>query len=276
MIGIDLKNHFSLTSSVHIRELFDPILKSIGITYFNYIKIYKDDCSRELLTNNPEWIDHFYKNALFNTIGAVDIEHRFPKGYFLWSELDYKDPIYLQGRDFFNIDNGITFIMKREKVTHLYIFASYKENKNINTFYLYNIDLLQRFIHYFNDSAEFLIKEVEKHPIFLPTREIKKCAAGNNKITEFSKIKDKFLCSTNINRYFLKNVSEKLYLTKKQAECARLYVKGFTSKDIANEMGISHRTVEVYLLTIKNKLQKEFKKHLTKTQMIKILLDSNI
>lgn len=124
MVSINLEKHHALTSSNSVRELFNPILGSIGITYFNYIKIYNSDCSRELLTNNPEWIDHFYKNALFNSIGAVDIEHLLPKGYFLWSELDSKDPIYLQGRDFFNIDNGISFVIKRKDVTYLYIFAS--------------------------------------------------------------------------------------------------------------------------------------------------------
>lgn len=86
MDGINLEKHHALSSSKNVQELFNPILKSIGVTYFNYIKIYNDDCSRELLTNNPEWIDHFYKNSLFNSVGAIDIEHLLPKGYFLWSE----------------------------------------------------------------------------------------------------------------------------------------------------------------------------------------------
>ena len=94
MDGINLQKHHALTSSTHVKELFSPLLESIGITYFNYIKIYNNDCSRELLTNNPEWIDHFYKKSLFSSIGAVDIEHLLPKGYFLWSELgDGSNPV---------------------------------------------------------------------------------------------------------------------------------------------------------------------------------------
>ena len=65
-----------------------------------------------MLTNNSDWIDYFYKNALDASVGAVDIEHLLPKGYFLWSEMDTKDPIYLQGRDIFNIDNGVSFVIK--------------------------------------------------------------------------------------------------------------------------------------------------------------------
>ena len=63
MSGMSLEKHFSLSSSSLVKEICDPLLQSIGITYFNYIKIYNNDCSRELLTNNADWINHFYKNT---------------------------------------------------------------------------------------------------------------------------------------------------------------------------------------------------------------------
>ena len=40
MNGINLEKHFSLTSSKFVQEICNPLLASIGITYFNYIKIY--------------------------------------------------------------------------------------------------------------------------------------------------------------------------------------------------------------------------------------------
>jgi hypothetical protein len=137
MSGMNLEKH----SSNLVREICDSLLQSIGIIYFNYIKIYNNDCSRELLTNHADWINHFYKNALYNSVGAIDIEHLLPKGYFLWSEMDREDPIYLQGRDFFNIDHGISFIIKRSDVTYLYIFASNRNKHEIINFYEGNIDL---------------------------------------------------------------------------------------------------------------------------------------
>jgi len=275
MNGISLEKHYALSSSHNIKELFNSILHSIGITYFNYIKIYNEDCSRELLTNNPDWIDHFYKNALFNSIGAIDIEHLLPKGYFLWSELDHKDPIYLQGRDFFNIDNGISFVIKRHDVTYLYIFAASKEKHEINNFYVGNIDLLQRFIHYFNDQARSLIQEASNHRIFLPDQQIINATRVNN-IVISEQIREQFLEKTQVSRYFLLNESDSLYLTKKQADCARLLAKGDTSKHIAKKMNISPRTVEGYILDIKNKLQESLNKTLTRQQIMQVLRYSNI
>jgi hypothetical protein len=275
MTNINLEKHHALLSSVYIKELFNPLLESIGITYFNYIKIYNDDCSRELLTNNPEWISHFYKNSLFNSIGAVDIEHLLPKGYFLWSELDCKDPIYIQGRDFFNIDNGISFVIKRKDVTYLYIFASSKDRYEINNFYIGNIDLLQRFIHYFTDKGQLLIKEAEKNRIYLPSHQYVNHDRVNNIILS-EKIREDFFEQTKVNRYFLLNESDNLYLTNKQAECAKMITNGLTSKQIAKEMKISYRTVEGYCTDIKDKLQESLKISLNKSQLIQILRHSNI
>jgi hypothetical protein len=39
MNGINLANHFALTSSTLVKEFCDSLLNSIGITYFNYMSI---------------------------------------------------------------------------------------------------------------------------------------------------------------------------------------------------------------------------------------------
>ena len=170
MKGMELKNHFALTSANEVNDICRP-LKDIGITYFNYLKIYKDG-SRELLTNNAPWIDHFYKNALYLTAGVVDVEHLLPKGYFLWSELDLNDPAYSQGQESFNIDNGVSFVIKRDEITYLYIFASTKDNMHINNFYIRNVDLFRRFIQYFHDRGSDLIKQAKSNKIVLPQQQI--------------------------------------------------------------------------------------------------------
>lgn len=275
MHGMDLKNHFSLASSQSVQEICNPLLHSIGITYFNYIKIYNNDCSRELLTNNPDWIDHFYINALYNSIGAVNVEHLLPKGYFLWSEMDIKDPVYLRGRDFFNIDNGISFVIKRNDVTYLYIFGSNLASHEMDRFYTGNIDLLQRFIHYFNDQGQTIIKTAESNRIYLPKPQ--SIDANHSQITDTTdNIRKLFFDRTKIKRYYLLNESDNLYLTTKQAQCAALLTQGLTSKQIARVMGISHRTIEGYFLDIKNKIQDEKNQTINKEQLIKILRSSNL
>lgn len=81
MSNIILTNHFSLTSADAVNDICQP-LNNIGVSYFNYIKVYNDS-SRELLTNNADWIDFFYRNKLYKTTGVINIEHLLPRGYFL-------------------------------------------------------------------------------------------------------------------------------------------------------------------------------------------------
>lgn len=275
MNGLNISKSYSLSSSQHVKNICDPILKAIDIHYFNYIKIYNKDCSRALLTNNAEWIEHFYKNELYHSVGAIDVEHLLPKGYFLWSEMDKKDKIYLEGRDFYNIDNGITFVIKRKDCTLLFIFASSRNNNKINQFYLSNIDLLKRFIHFFCSEANELIKQAENEKIYLPQNQ-KIDTSRVNKIILSDKARNEFYKKTKISKYYLMNESDDLYLTKKQAEYASLFIKGFTAKEIGKKKNVSHRTVEGHIHDIKTRIQSALNKRLTKEQIIEILRSANL
>lgn len=274
MRGLELKNHFSLTSAIDIQSVCEP-LKAIGISYFNYLKIYNNDGSRELLTNNAEWIDHFYKNALYDTVGAIDVEHLLPKGYFLWSELDENDPCYTQGRELFNIDHGLSFVMRRKDVTYLYIFASTRDNTAINNYYIRNIDLIRRFIYYFNDKALPLMKEAADNRIYLPNKQIisedslQRCALDN-------KLRQDFYNNTEIDRYFILSEADDLYVTKKQAECIAYMMEGATAKETAYKMNISYRTVEGYIEDVKTKIPAQTGTRCNKDDLMKIFKHSGI
>ena len=273
MKGMELKNHFALTSANEVNDICRP-LKDIGITYFNYLKIYKDG-SRELLTNNAPWIDHFYKNALYLTAGVVDVEHLLPKGYFLWSELDLNDPAYSQGQESFNIDNGVSFVIKRDEITYLYIFASTKDNMHINNFYIRNVDLFRRFIQYFHDRGSDLIKQAKSNKIVLPQQQI----INSNRLKNIeipSNIRRSFYKKTKMDKCYLLDVSDDLYLTPKQAEVATYLVVGATAKQCARQLGISYRTVETYIEEIKQKIFQFLGINLSKGELAEFLIKTGI
>lgn len=274
MSGINLTGHHALSSSIDVDGICSP-LKDIGITYFNYIKVYNDDGSRELLTNNALWIDHFYNNSLFQSTGAVDIEHLLPKGYFLWSEMDCSDPIYSQGRESFNIDNGVSFVEKFPEFTMLYIFASERNNHKINNFYVRNCDLFKRFMYYFNDKAKSLRQEASKNRIYLPERQ-EIITDRLNTINISQKQKNLFFDETSVSKYFLFGDRADLYLTKKQAECAAYMAIGATSKECAKELDLSFRTVEEHLADIKTKIFEATGEKVSKKEMVTFLRGKGI
>ncbi|BBB14722.1 two-component sensor histidine kinase [Candidatus Rickettsiella viridis] len=273
MKGMDLQNHYVLKSADEVNQIC-TLLQDIGVSYFNYLKIYKDG-SRELLTNNAPWIDHFYQNALYLTAGVVDVEHLLPKGYFLWSELDSEDPVYSQGRESFNIDNGVSFVIKRDDVTYLYIFASTKDNVHINNYYVRNIDLFKRFIQHFQDRGADLIKQSAKNRIFLPERQI--VTPNRLKDIEVSlETRTAFYKKTEMDKFYLLSASDDLYLTPKQAEVSVYLVAGVTAKQCARHLGISHRTVETYIEEMKQKIFKVLGINLSKDELAIFLKKTGI
>lgn len=252
MEGINLQHHFSLNSANEVKQLCSP-LSSLGVTYFNYLKIYPDG-SRELLTTNASWIEHFYSNALYASVGAIDIEHLLPKGYFLWSELNGDDPIYNEGREFFNIDNGVSFVNRRKDATYLYIFASNRENHQITNFYLRNIDLFKRFIQYFHNSGADLIAGAAKNKIILPDQQII-CSDRIKIIEAADKLRKEFYHNTKVDKFFLLSESDQVYLTLKQAQCAAYLAAGATAKETGLALKLSPRTVETHIIAIKEKVK---------------------
>lgn len=257
MKGMDLSKHFSLQSSSEVAKICDEILKDLSITFFNYIKIHHDG-SRSMLTNNASWIEYFYKQRLYESDAAIDVEYLLPKGYFLWSELRTYDPAFSDGREFFNIDNGLSFVIKQKKSTVIYIFASTRDNIAINGFYLRNIDLLKRFILYFNDKAQPLIEQANEQRIILPRKQIITDRQVNTLLLTDQQRKA-FLDKTDIDRFFLE---EEVYLTKRQAECAVYSLNGLTSKQIGKLLNLSYRTVESYIDNVKEKLGANSKEEL--------------
>jgi DNA-binding CsgD family transcriptional regulator len=277
MSKLILTNHFSLASAVEVNNICREPLSDSGISYFNYIKIYNDG-SRELLTNNPDWIDFFYQNGLYKTAAVVNIEHLLPKGYFLWSELENGDPAYTYGRDFYNIDNGISFVEKTKEATILYIFASTRSNYAINNFYLRNIDLFRRFILYFNDKADKLIKKARNNKIILPEKQIiKNLNLDHNIIGDDEK--NAFIKSTIIKKFTIVNNGERIQLSRREAESAAYMVNGYTSKEIAKILGLSFRTIEKFNLKVKAKLayktKQELENVLTDTGLIEAIMADN-
>jgi DNA-binding CsgD family transcriptional regulator len=119
------------------------------------------------------------------------------------------------------------------------------------------------------------MKEASENRIYLPNLQQIDAERVNN-IVVSDNIRAQFLENSKVDRYFLLNESDNLYLSSKKAECAALLTKVHTSKQIAKIMNISHRTVEGYVLDIKNQLQVSLNKILSKEQLIKILRQSNI
>lgn len=257
MHGIDLSNHHVTKSSNEMQKICNS-LDQLNIQSFTYIKIHNDD-SREILTTNAEWINYFYKNALFNEAEIVEIEHFISVDYFLWSELSSPHIAYSIGKELFNLRSGITFVVKNRDYRILYIFASDKDDSAMNGFYFRNLDIFKMFIQYFHNEANHLIKESLKYRIYLPNKRIIKPQSEPLVSREVGQsLKDNLKKQMLIDKYYL--LEEDIYLTKQEMKCIKLYVGGYSINQIAEKMDINYRTVGNYIQNVKTKLNCHYDK----------------
>jgi LuxR family transcriptional regulator, quorum-sensing system regulator SolR len=226
-LAID-KNHIALTSTETLTEIMMPLLKPHGITVFNYYKIYFDGSVIRLSTDRASTENYFKKNYLEKLT--------FPKGcfskplnYFIWLTEDCPE-LLLDNAINFDISNGISIAERHADYMEYFAFATTRKNTSIiNTFYINNLDILQKYCLYFREQAKNLLATGEKNRIL--TR---------NLITDPSQRTD------------LPNNASKI-LTNRQLDCASLLLKGKTYKEIATQLNLSPRTVETHLNVLKTK-----------------------
>ncbi len=244
------RDNLILTSANEIGEICKPLHK-LGITSFNYVRTY-DDGSQVNLGNIPAWLEYFYENEFYR-IGAFE-KHpsNYESGYALWPQLSGQK-IFFDARTYFNIDNGITIIEKQMDSCDFYYFGTTKNNAKIINFYLNNIDLLKRFILYFKDRANSIIKQADKDRIVLPDHFDQRESASSNESCIQELFKREFLKETAIKTLKLTGELKGEVLTNKQLNCIINLMEGKTAKEIAKTLDISHRTVEGHVTKLKTR-----------------------
>lgn len=234
--------HHAFVSSSDIKTICQP-LEVLNINFFNRIRFYNDG-SIAILTNNAKWLDHCLINER-PKLGNIMILQR---GIYLWQDILEKE-VVCDAKNDFNICKGMQFLNIEEGYRDVFAFGSNDDSDSRVSFYFNNLDMLQKFILFFNEKAEKLFIEANKSKINTP--EIMKIADLEPQLRKIERVdrlaREKF--QSKLNSALLKP------LTEKQLECLSYYANGKSAKEIAKDLFISHRTVEDHLNKIKEKLK---------------------
>ncbi len=252
-----------------IKEICEPLKNIFKITFFRYLRVFPDG-SRIHLCNNPDWTETFYERELYkwawfdnNNITS------FKNKEVLWdeAELNHDNTIGLEARAYFNIYHGMSMIRQQLSYYEVFDFATDSNNLAANMFYLDNMDLFRRFMFYFKDKADILIKSAEKSPLKFTDLIIQN---QENKIIDGKELTN-FISQTEIKHYFVNTIHGDNYITPKEIECTKWLMHGKSAEEIATIIGISKRTVEIHFDNIRQKLG-----CYKTSQIIKIIIDSGV
>lgn len=214
--------HPIFTTIQHVCEIIRPLNK-LGISYFTYTRS-EDDGSRIYLSSHANIMENYFSKKLYLNGNTEAKPSKYHSQIIFWDTL-LNQNIFKFSRSQ-NVDYGIYIIKAHNTYCEFFGFATKKGNVNIINTYLNQLDTLKKFIDYFLEKAQFLVKQVEEQKIILPFR---KLIAKNNQLLH------------------------QAAFSKRQSECVDLLLSGKTTKEIANHLQLSPRTIEHYINTIKNK-----------------------
>ncbi len=231
-------DHPTLKLKEKIQEVCQNFLNEFGFNYFQYLRCFADG-SVSLLTNHTGLFEYFQE--IKNTpvvFSSFEEENKNADSYwFLWDEKLPEMPVQL-AREKFNIRNGLTLVRRSKHYYDMIAVALPSEQSNPGSFYLNKLKGIEQFVNSFDADNKDLITIMKKNPIALP----------------------KAYQDVNRDKICLKegkiSVSGKYgqtHITLQELACLRLLLQGAAHKKIATILEISTRTVETYMVRIKQR-----------------------
>lgn len=231
-------DHPTLELKPKIQTVCKDFLNTFGFSYFQYLRCYADG-SVGLLTNDTNLFE--YIQTVENSpvvASSFKNEHvNFHSYWFLWDEELPEAPVEI-AREKFNIRNGITLVRRSKDYYDMIAVALPKEQPNPGSFYLNKLKGIEQFVHEFDKDNRALIDIMDKNPIALPQ--------------PYRDPNYKDICLTN-GRVKVTGKLGITHITTQELACLRLLSQRASYKKIAQILEISPRTVESYLLRIKQR-----------------------
>ena len=104
------------------------------------------------------------------------------------------------------------------------------------------IKILEHFILYFRSKILKLILGQTEKKIIIPIT-----ISINKETVDYNKITNKFIQDTSINSFYYRIDGIDVKITKREEQCLSLLAKGKKTKEIANILGTSNRTIETHV-----------------------------
>lgn len=236
-----------------IDKICKPITQHLPIGLFSMIRFYPDG-RRICISNSGTYISNFAVKYIDSvpqpelpTKSDSGIRIADVNGLIAMANSNFKT-VFLKmveqlERDFTTL---VPFEILMAKPDYLDEFAFFPSNTHHSAYETLrsNYDVLRHFTFYFLDQASEIIRYAPRYKFINNQPPVCTVTSSNSLCIQAMKTK----------KYFL-NTDTNTYLTKREAHCAHLITRNLSSREIAEIMSISGRTVEEYINNIKLKTE---------------------
>ena len=247
-------------------ELCEPIFQQTPINYIGLCRIYNDG-TRSYLISDPVWSsevllknDYHLAGTEDNLILASDASFH---PWFLSSmfSLNQETENLLRDCVRFNYGNGITLIERAADYVEFFHICADSGYEKVDEYLIHHVDVLWNFMLYLREA---IVKCKDVNRAYNTRLEVDKRIIGKE-IQEHMQ-PNHFV----LEKYYLGGLFGEVYFTKREMDCLILSFRHLSSKQQAGQLGLSIRSVEGYLDTIRQKISCR-----TRQELITMLAKNN-
>jgi len=251
IITIDqIKDFTKFTYTNELKSLCKPFFDATPVNALQLYRLFPDG-SRTHLSTDPRWVDMFYNDNLHEYANFHRNPNCYESGIYIWDLWSFDSLSYqFCGKiaaDDFNHAHGISIVRKQTDCTDIIEMAGDKYNHSLNEFYFNNIDLINKFIDHLLFILNPLLEKATDNRLFAPLSSKEKAEIEDSNIPTALVPHDIPPPTEAIRSYNL--------LTNREKECLLWLIRGKTAPEIAIILGMSHRTAEKHIASLKNKFQ---------------------
>lgn len=177
---------------------------------------------------------------------------------------DWPDEKYHQSqaivKDNYGLENFLVICRKQNDCAHLFVFSSSKADLPLNSVFINNLSVFNSFSDYFLNEWTLHSQLMERYTIDI--RKFSDNAYFQKPLKPFLSNNDRSKMQFLQKIQSLHKIPFQEALTKREIECSKLFVLGYSSRKIAKQLEISPRTVEHHIENIKAKLSSHSKSEL--------------
>ncbi len=268
----DLIKNVAERNCDQVSKICYPLFKNTPVKYFDYGRYYDTGEMVICGTTSPDLVKMYYHDELCPSFEEFKLFTSFGLNVTYLSHImplppgvcDVNPDRYnrnIESAACWKIFHRLYIVERYPGYFTAYGFGVIKETTSIFNFYLNAIPILRDFIKYYEYHASELIEYTKQNNrIIMPyysEKKIRNCERFEEMLN-ISKLDFSIEAEKNIS-------FDGKSMTSRELECLRLVSQGYTMKNIARKLEISHRTVEQHLRNIKDKLGLN-----TKNQLVEI------
>ncbi len=233
-----------------VRQLSKDFCQSLGITAFGYVRVYHNGYV-SWLTSNPDQDRFLIESGALNDDPLMNTPEALKEGQYLWfndRQFPGSDAFYRNRAKLFQMDHGMVVVRHKKNYLETCCFSGLLKKRPLYNLFMNEKVLFNIFMGHFTKRLDRRLLILLEQGITIGDIKASFGKSSTKNSPEFSTCPSSLITACGCE-----NLTQ---LSKREKECLVLYRQGYSYQAIGAHphLKLSHRTVEHYIESVKNKL----------------------